>query len=576
MNTHPLAPAPAAILVLAAGAAAQPLNDYRAPNVQGQFGVLKHHGEAMGYRTNGITQPTSWVDKNHIQGIVRTSGVGRPYLFVTQAGNADTGMAASITIVRMDSRDIDGERFRSNRLGVDYITDYTWPPYNDGAVARVDLNQAPINYAHAGSEALTDDVLVVPLEDNLSGSSSPGVAFFDVRNRESPQLIYTRTFSHAKAGTCAITRLDNGPYLLIIGGVDDGHTLVGYVSTTTDLRDPNLQFLESFSWHDTANDFGDPNYTWPIGVGPCLGKEAHQSYTFIRQTDGTLYLVGMSRRGSCGSPYGVGEDDADLFQVVFPSPSNGMRLVAVGGRHLYCSWDQAGFNGNFIAASCAYVSPSGSLVLYSLPHSNGQFPNSLDYVHMVEFRSYKVNQMGSTGPCEPYFELYNDSSGWGGNDRSLVYDWQDRGSEPWYNLGFHDDFNDKASSIIWCAPLGTSVVLYENNNLGGASVTLPGTGIPQYADLSTYGFSDRVTSVNVVGTLGTVVNVGPLHCGSSGCLQMGTSLYPIPTVNGGLAVMQGSANTLNILGGTYSEHVTFAKPMTITSTTGGAVIIGTR
>jgi hypothetical protein len=138
---------------------------YFVPDVIGQFNKLALRPDALAFGKDG--QPDPDISK-HFQGIVRKHGTGTPYLFVSRSGNDASCVfcndgPGNIFIVRMGSRDTDGERLRSNRLIRDWpiaevlpggvINPWPTPPDpRDKTVARIDFNgqNGWPNYGHPG------------------------------------------------------------------------------------------------------------------------------------------------------------------------------------------------------------------------------------------------------------------------------------------------------------------------------------------------------------------------------------------------------------------------------------------
>ena len=84
---------------------------YFVPNVAAQFNDLGWRPEPFGFGSPDSFTSNILLDY-HYQGVVRKNGPGTPYLFVSR--NRDG--AGYVLVVRMGSRDTDGERLRSNRL----------------------------------------------------------------------------------------------------------------------------------------------------------------------------------------------------------------------------------------------------------------------------------------------------------------------------------------------------------------------------------------------------------------------------------------------------------------------------
>ena len=264
-----------------------------------------------------------------------------------------------------------------------------------------------------------------------------------------------------------------------------------YETSGTNLRDDSLDLDLVQVWHDDwPTDYDGDGESWPGGTG------AHQSSTFLLQTDGTLYLLGMRHPG--GLPE-AGDDYADLYRVdPKPDPQVGYKLVRRSTKHFYCSYDGVDRICNFTAATNAYVSPSGQLILYSAPHDDVDAADP-DFVRMGEFRNSNLNDMGtcSNYPWGPWAELYDDINF---EDRSIVFDWEDRTLDDFNNFNLLDNFNDKASSAKWCAPVGCTITMYQDENYGGTAYVLPPSNgnIMIMANLG--GWSDEVSSIQFSGT----------------------------------------------------------------------------
>src|SRR6185295_2892079 len=118
--------------------------------------------------------------------------------------------------------------------------------------------------------------------------------------------------------------------------------------------------------------------------------------------------------------------------------------------HFFTEYDNGGHMGNFAAGGNGYVSPSGELILYNVPHDD-QDGFDPDFVRMAEIRNRDVNREDSPlrlpsadagGPYvaseggsvalsgsaalpadRPWVELYADNPFEG---RSIVVDYDDR------------------------------------------------------------------------------------------------------------------------------------------------------
>jgi len=572
--------APVLALALTVGVAyAQEDDNPLVADVVGAVGSTMHHGVPMGLWPDGA-RPTSWMSPNHYQGIARSRAPGIPFLYISQSGDSDYG---SVLIAALESRNQLGERFRSNRLDYNFYTDETGPPLLDRGVTRIDFNSGNLDYEHAGGMAVIGNVLVIPLEGPRGLSPASSIAFYDISVPNAPVLLHQHYMTHNKAGVVGITKLPDGRYLMLIGAENDGERFWGCTSNVTSLRDPGLQFTEDFTWEAGDNDFGG-GYSWPQQIFPCEGKTSYQNLTFVTQrSDGQMYLIGTTRRASCGLPFGLGQDWMDVFRVEYAYPAS-FRLVHETGKQLYTEWTNAGFNGNLVGGGGVHVSPSGQVLIYACGHSNGQ-PGSDGSTSrpllMTEFRISSLTQARTAGPSSIYIELYDDRNL---SDRSIIYEYDDRFLENWGDLGDIDGFNDKASSIRWCAPIGTCIRFHENPDWGGGTLTFEGTGKMEVVlDLDDYDWNDRISSLAVgpftldpCGTrptaVASTVYVQP-WCGDF-CDRRGTPLNPMGGIYEALSVWGVESLALGFAPGVYHETITLRQPMTLVPPPSGDAVIG--
>ena len=377
-------------------------------------------------------------------------------------------------------------------------------------------------YEHPGGMAVVDDVLLMALDTpRAAGSPTAQSLLFDLRpDPASPRAIRALPLTHKIDNLGAIRRAD-GTLLLWVNG-DGGHVTRFYATSTADLRDPALHLTLLQTWNPSSpDDFGSVASPECEGSDWPMDTDAYQGSAFVRQADGRLFLV-MTRNTS-GNPVLPDCDLADLYSVD-PKPSGGFRLVRVASDHLFCNYDGAGRICNLAAAANAYVSPSGELMLYSLPHDD-QDGFDPDYVRMAEFRhrdvstedsplrlpsvdaggpytadeggSVQLSGAGGPSPDRPWVELYGDDHFLG---RSVVVDFDDRGLLELENFNDLDGFNDKTSSVRWRSPAGLDVELFQHDHFGGDKLVLPGTGHTEtIADFEDVDFGDETSSLRWVG-----------------------------------------------------------------------------
>ena len=251
---------------------------YFVPDVVQQFNKLALRPEPLAFGLGVSPDPDI---HKHYQGIVRKTGTGTPYLFLSRSGNdvpeCVTDCAAepgNLVIVRMDSRDTNGERLRSNRLVRDWAialflpngTPNLWPTPpdpRDKAVTTIYFNgeNGWPSYGHPGGLQLVGDVLVVPLTHPYpdipfpfpSPEPTPDPAkpkdlilFLDVSSPETPLLksgFVPDPGDEFQAGQVAVTPVQNpyGPglrYIMLVAGKDNRDVRL-YRSLSTTLKEEN-------------------------------------------------------------------------------------------------------------------------------------------------------------------------------------------------------------------------------------------------------------------------------------------------------------------------------------------------
>jgi hypothetical protein len=403
--------------------------------------------------------------------------------------------------VQLGSRPRDGERLRSNLQEVGRDTEDTRP--------------------YPGGPAIVDDILFVPLDQPLEDGDPTGqIVLFDLRpDPLTPTPIQAIELDHA-IDNLGVTRQDDGTYLLWTNG-DGGSVVRLYETTTSDLRDPGIGLTKLQDWDPFSGLGCTPGEAcpWFTGTG------AHQSSTFLRTPDGSLYLIGMRHPG--GSAFS-GEDWADLYRVADPSPGN-FQLTYLKSRHLYCRYDGGGGAQpmricNFAAADTAYVTPSGELILYSIPHDDEDGFSPTDIVRVGEFRHGDVNRensplrlptadaggpytveeggvvdlavAGQSSADRPWVELYDDASF---EDRSIVFDFDHLKDLEFWNFSNGadsglDDFNDKTTSIRWRTPVGLNVRIFDDSGFKDRNLILGGRGRTQW--LANVGAEDATVTAD--------------------------------------------------------------------------------
>lgn len=567
-----------------------PPGGYRAPNPLTQFQQLGPHGDALGFHLGVGDDP--WICK-HYQGIARLEGPGRPYLFLSRSGNktASCGLQGNdpgeLLVVRMDSRDTDGERLRTNKALRGKRYDDTPPAAADDGVAHIHFNNTSQNgtvfpgWCHPGGMQLVDNVLFIPVEHALDHpvygdeADTGGLLLVDVSSPEQPRLLkdFTAKFER-KIGVAAATKdPTTGKYLILLtgGSFDSGDYVEFWETTGSDLRDPALDIRSVTTWYSNNAD-ATTNDKWGTG------DLEWQTVNFVRGADDTLYIITVDNATLVPTS---GADWARMFRV--DRSGDTITMTYVAERHLKLNSPEMG-DGD--AAAAVYVSPSGNLILYTSEHENDG-PDGT--VRMGEFRSFNVNRTG-TDSCWGWVELYDKTDGW--NDsaaRSFILDYKERTSDNWDDLRDFEDhagdlngFSDATKSVRWAIPAGRRAVLYADEDYTGTSITLTGDGQVH----SSSNISISVTSVRFEGSATGVLSEawvtdatpGP-PCSFTGG-GIGVPLCPFygpNSISRGLGAL-GPAGcvfepTLYFEAGSYNQLVTINREVRL-QTTGGLVRIG--
>lgn len=495
----------------------------RLPAVENQFARLRSHGDFLGFRHDNDVAPQadSSPSATHYQGIARSEVKGRPYLFVTRSGTSDRDRG-NLMVVRMGSRDSDGERLRSNRLRKGRSVERTEPPELDRVVANLRYSQ----YHHPGGIQLCGDILVVPLEGRTTDSVSEGkVVFYNVQDPEHPQRLSVTVEDDEKIGVAGLAKLPDGKFLLVTTG-GDGRYLQFYRSNKDSFFDEGFEFVK----HDKFDGLKVEDGVWIVG------NVSHQTLQLLVEWDGSssfkVYLMGGYNNNAL-SPFVPGSDLLTLYEVFGWKSGESIRLKQRDQREMNVTsenWPsvltESGAsktlaNANFLAGLCAYVSPTGEFLVYAIEHFNWG-PNKS--VRFVEFRHEQVyresnkifgkqlvldapvyvmedssvtldaSQSERMGSLRPWVELF-DHDNYDG--RSVILDWNDRNEDDFddfrdldgFGDGIDDGFNDRASSVRWFAPFGWKIRLHDQDNLGTREPTLDLGGVG--AQLGIRNLSDK-------------------------------------------------------------------------------------
>lgn len=534
------------LLVILAASSPQIYYPYDVP---AQIRSIAPRADAMGFHIGASPDPSMCY---HYQSLARSNGPGTPYFFVSKSGNHPGGICVTLCtgvplpctevgdgpgnllVVRMGSRNTDGERLRSNRLARNTETEDSVPDASDVVVKLIafDGTGGWPSYGHPGGMQVVGDVLAVALEKPYAqvdiDESVNAIQFIDVSNPENPlpkKLFRFEVTEDTTAGVVAIAPLPGGKHLMLITG-KDGQFVRIFESNGEPLKSMALDFELKYTWRPGDNPVNPPcwvipatpqtpefRWGWPDGG---ITDYAHQQLNFFREggPDGQLYLIGT--RNSWAIPGPFGDDMIDVYRVSWDGST--FSLGCAAQKHVVAagsSDDSLIFETkttDFAAGGGIYVSPTGELIVYGSEHDNDG-PGGT--VKMGEFRSITMVRDGSptldptvtvNGPysvpegssigvtagaapprTKAWVQLFADPDD---EDRYIVMDYEDWSRDDFDNFKdlddatfnpIHEGFSDQASSARWFAPVGCTIRLNDDDFSddsfpGDDTRTLHGTG----------------------------------------------------------------------------------------------------
>ncbi|UCC77453.1 MAG: hypothetical protein JSW37_03585 [Anaerolineales bacterium] len=463
-----------------------------ANNVVAAFNSLSTSGDILGFHLAGQPDPQYpllSLFHNHWQGVQRLMAGNGQYMVVSldAAPRYAWDKWSVLETVAMASRNQTGGRYRSNRLRVQTDIEGTAPIASDRAVNTTWI----VDWAdHPGSiQAMGDFVFV---------GASHWIHLYDFGNPEAPVHIGPPASEQwywdgvgailerpEKSGSSsAVAQLWDGRYLLVVAN-SDAKDLDFYVSEHPySLQQqgtyPNFVHRQEVlrSQVSRGPDWSTFKYDW----------DTFQNISLVTECGtGKLYLIAtanLDMTADC-SPMVLGlpckpdgQDWASLYEVQLRS---GHIVVEKVAEH----WFVCGYRGetycNFDAAAGAYVDPQGQLILYATEHASD---GPLNTVKFMEFRPMPPGRCDTQQGA--WVELYQHP---GYTGRSIMIDFVDRALKNYANYKEVEDFNDQASSVRWCLPLGLSYVLWQDVSFSGNWLQLVGDGAIHGIDhLSKYGW----------------------------------------------------------------------------------------
>ncbi len=427
----------------------------------------------------------------HYQGGARDPRPGPAYLYFTRNGNPSPACAGASTdpgefvVVKLASRDGDGEALRSNRLRRGEAQEDTQPLAADRAVAHIKFDGVSTDangkiwpkFAHpGGAQMLGDHLVAVSLSERMDNAndgfpSGWGSAFclIDVSEPERPRLAYLLRWYDT--GSIAIDRRPDGTIQILTSGAS--WWLVTLTPDGSGSFNYDLDFIRD-RWQDFS-EFLDPDVE--------ANWESWQSIQFVRQQDGALYLLAMDNKTTV-----LTDDEQDVvalfkFRYGLTDTPISWQLEFVAKR-TFKRGDP--FKGDLDAVGVAHVTPSGELLMYMAEHRDGtESPG--DTVRMGEWRSRNLFDVRPQQDCTAWVQLYETIGGDTGsqltvNYRDYLMDDYDDLHHLRVNPSDVDGWGNRARAVRWFAPSGGTIRLNENGSGGapGKHLDLVGNGTVQF------------------------------------------------------------------------------------------------
>lgn len=496
-------------------ASAQPVR--QAPDVLGQFNQLKERADPMGF----LIQPNFLLSGGqHWQGIARHPDPNQPYLYAV-ANRVD---CTELAVIRMGSNDSKvGGRLRSNRLGPQQSI-FTPPAPSDRIVNMIALDDK-----HAGGMQAAGKYLAIPMGDHCN-SNVERIALYDISDAEHPVLDRylseqdNQNYVLGSVGIVGLTQLDNGTYFMVTSR--SGSELFFYQFSELTLIPSRMKSVTMVGTDWPAGSDLDYSFESLQLVNP-LGEDSNP-FDSIEP----IYMIAMRNQLSAGSGNNIAavfrmsvESDLDATFTVSRPALQAERVLSTSTAD-----DTAQRNGTFAAASGAWISPSGTLCLYSTEYYvTGLNHSTLFCEFSSRFGDYPGNPIDA---CSAHVEL---STGTNYTGKSLTIDSLDYLRDNYSGLANQDGaggFANNVSSLTWRLPAGCFVRLYNNADFGGDYLQLSGTG--ELADLANIGWTtnpsvtcnDKFQSVQFVGN-GTPAPI-VIAAGSENIATLPPLIFPLP------------------------------------------------
>ncbi len=473
--------------------------------------TLQNRGESLGFNwPTHFPKPAGAGSKSHWQGIQRlpVMDLYHPYLAVSLSNRISRSLTqkldvrgpALLVVVEMASRKNDGGRLYSNRLALTKRSRHVPPDIADRIVT---IQRITEEFNHPGGLQTLGQYLLVGADGNVGHSRKTAVfTLWDMSDPVSPREVWQPHWELAKgnANSVGISKLGDGRYLMV-RALRDGKKLEFYL-LGTDIEKSPTAHDDDILWDrwdpgelqsQLTKIDGSPDRSWG-DFGGGIGQAGYQNTNIVKECGtGELYLIATHGR----RPSGGGSDVIEVYRLEIPTkrpdpdkPGDGVVITKVARRTLFPSGNAGARQGDLQAAAGVYISPHNKLYLYATEHGvTGKAGKSgqKTFVKLIQFEPEEPLSRVETLD-EAWVRLYDRNNYKG---RFITLDYEDRELRNYANFKHVEEFNDRASSILYAIPKNHRVRLYADTQFEGGYLNLVGTGhVQRIAALSGSAFSD--------------------------------------------------------------------------------------
>ena len=452
-------------------------------SVSKSFGLLPVRTNYIGYQEVEAFPSNEYTElNNHFQGMKRLQD-GR---HVVISGGSKKDKKANLIVCRAEYyaiRPNSSELYSSVRIesaiGSNLVVNRNLPQ-QDKLVGIFQINNNLGNddaseFWHAGGMDTCGNILAVSLENAKDQES--WIRFYDFTDAENPQKIDNTDFKiKGNSGGIALTkRLDNRFICASWTDSDDGPDRFDfYISKNPD---------DLSSWNEKIT-YEYRRLTPEDNLNPKF-----QSINFVRQKDGKLFLIGTENSNKF-APVLKGKDRAHLYEVTFFENHDNeaqFYLTKIAQK----DFEGGGSYANFGAAAGVYVNNADKMALYSAHHWRSEGIIKIgEYWPVLEPNEEKI-----TFKRDLVIELYEHRHF---NGKVLRIFGERFSKLRNFNKAIVEDssFNDKVSSARILLPSGYKLVLYEDEDYSGQTLSIPGNG--HFQEFIQFpNFDNKVTSCRI-------------------------------------------------------------------------------